>query len=70
MFGRKRYQREVERVCSKYDLPKAIKHYFESLPKPNNLSDRAVRVEVLSRLYSEGELSNAIKCLDEIMKIK
>jgi len=69
-LGKERYKKEVERVCDRYALPPAIKHYFESLPKTNNSNDRGVRVEVLSGVCEGEALSNAVKCLDEIMQIR
>ncbi|MDP3027827.1 MAG: hypothetical protein Q8N63_09060 [Nanoarchaeota archaeon] len=69
-LGKERYRKEVERACGKYDLPSAIKHYFERLDKSNSPNDRKVRVEVLSGVCEGEAFDNAVKCLDEIMQIK
>ena len=69
-LGKKHYVREVERTCKKYELSLPIKHYFESFSSPRSEQDKRIILNVLKITCSGEQLTEATKCLEEIMKIK
>ena len=69
-FGKARYRKEVARVCDNYEIPVAVRHYFESFSSPRSAEDKEIALAVLRATCSGNALNEATKCLDKLMKIK
>jgi len=69
IFGNNGYKTKIELLCNRYEIPKALRRYFLSLPQSKQPKSFEDRKQVIGKVYSGRVRSNAIKCLEEIMKI-